>query len=98
MNILWSAAISHCLAERQAPDELLTVETLAAYVRAGDLACPSGHQPYPEFSVFQGPVCVNGHQFEPEVKRPFRARRGERKLAGLYRATGFTNLIYGLNR
>jgi hypothetical protein len=93
MEMLYSAAISSCLEQKLKPDELLSIEQLAVYVRPPDIACPSGHVPYPEFSVPQGPTCSNGHEFEPGVKRPLRTSSSNRKVAGLYLANGLTNLI-----
>jgi hypothetical protein len=93
MEMLYSAAVSSCLEQKLRPDELLSIEKLAAYVRPSDIVCPSGHVPYPAFSVLQGPTCPNGHQFEPGVKRPLRTSSSDRKVAGLYLSNGLTNLI-----
>jgi hypothetical protein len=95
MEGLYSAAVSVCLEQRFRPDESLTVDRLAPYVRPADLSCPSSHTRYPAFSVIEGPKCPSGHEFEPGVPRPLRTASSNRKVAGLYLATGFTNLVDG---
>ena len=93
MEMLYSAAVSVCLEQRLKPDELLTIDRLAPYVSPSELVCPRSHAPYPAFSVLEGPKCPSGHEFEPAVLRPLRTSSSNRKLAGLYLATGFTNLV-----
>ena len=89
----YSAGVSYCLEQRLQPDAVLSVEKLAVYVRPQDVICPCGPKPYPSFAVLEGPICPYGHRFLPGVARPIRVPASNLKLAGLYRATGFTNLI-----
>jgi hypothetical protein len=93
MQMLYSAAVSVCLEQRLRPDETLSIDRLAPYLRPSDLACPASHAPYPAFTVLDGPRCPGGHEFEPGVPRPLRIPASNRKVAGLYLATGFTNLV-----
>ena len=93
MGMFYSAAVSVCLEQKLRPDELLTVDRLAPYLRPSHLTCPSSHAPYVGFSVLEGPKCPSGHEFEPGVARPLRTSSSNRKVAGLYLATGFTNLV-----
>ncbi|MFC1462846.1 hypothetical protein ACFLQU_04490 [Verrucomicrobiota bacterium] len=77
------------------PSVVLDLDGPSAYVAFREKAavCPSSKKYYPPFSVLHGPVCPGEHKFAPGVERPFRAHTEDRKLAGLYRAFGFTNLI-----
>jgi hypothetical protein len=93
MQRLYSAAVSVCLEQRLRPDETLSIDRLAPYLRPSDLVCPASHTSYSSFSVLDGPKCPSGHEFEPGVPRPLRIPASNRKVAGLYLATGFTNLI-----
>ena len=97
MRQLYGAAVSYCLEQRLSPEVVLSRETLALYVKSDKNGtaptCPSGRFPYPSFSVLNGPLCLNGHELEPGLQRPIRAEASNGKLAGLYRASGFTNLI-----
>jgi hypothetical protein len=70
----------------------VSVATLRPYLK-GDIQCPAGRVEYPPFVVLQGPICPNGHQFAAGDPRPLCASPGDVKLAGLYRAFGFTNLV-----
>ncbi len=88
------AAVSYCLMERLSPTSILSVATLSPYLKSG-IMCPSGRSGYQPFSVINGPACPNGHELFPGVQRPLRAASSNRKVAGLYRAFGFTNLIDG---
>ena len=78
--------------ERLGPTSTLSVATLSPYLRSG-IRCPEGQTGYPPFVVLNGPVCPNGHKFEPGKARPLRANYADRKLGGLYREFGFTNLL-----
>ena len=91
----WTAAAeSYCLAEHHGPAERIRLEVLATYVKNGmkQAICPSGGKPYAAFTVANGPVCPNGHSMEPGMTRQFRAPT-ESKLAGVYEAAGWSNLI-----
>jgi len=92
MRQLYGAAVSYCLVERLSPTSVLSVSTLSPYLKSGTV-CPAGQSAYPPFSVLNGPICPNGHEFEPGLSRPIRAASYDRKLAGVYLAHGFTNLI-----
>jgi hypothetical protein len=93
MGMLYSAAVSYCLEQNLSPSEVLPMDKLAAFVKDSNTACPLARVPYPAFSVLQGPVCPNGHPFEPGRHRPLKIASTNSKVAGLYRAHGFTNLI-----
>lgn len=93
MEVLYSAAVSVCLEQRLRPDESLSIDRLAPYLMPRFLTCPESHARYPAFSVLDGPKCPNGHEYAPGEKRPLRTSSSNRKVAGLYLATGFTNLI-----
>jgi hypothetical protein len=93
MEMLYSAAVSVCLEQRLRPDESLTIDRLAPYLLRRFLRCPESHARYPVFSVLDGPKCPSGHECEPGVPRPLRIPASNRKVAGLFLATGFTNLI-----
>jgi len=93
MNMLYSAAVSHCLESSQSPDTVLKFDDVAKYVRPTDRYCPDGETPYASFSVLQGPVCPHGHQFAPREARPLKTTTANAKVASLYAAFGFTNLI-----
>ena len=93
MGILESAAVSPCLEYRLNAKTMITMENLLPFLRPGQTNCPAGGEPYASFSVLYGPVCPNGHKFEPDISRPFRAPSANRKLGGLYIASGLTNLI-----
>jgi len=93
MERLYGAAVSYCVEQNLKPDCVLSVDRLLPFLRPADVECPDGHRPYPDFSVLQGPTCPNGHQFAPGVTRPLRASAANSNLAGLYRASGLTNLI-----
>jgi hypothetical protein len=92
MRQLHGAAVSYCLMERLSPTSVLSVATLSPYLKSG-IICPAGQSGYAPFSVLNGPVCPNGHAFEPGVPRPFRAPSTNDKVGGLYLEFGFTNLI-----
>jgi len=95
MRQLDGAAVSYCLMERLSPTSVLSVATLSPYLKSGT-ACPAGRSGYAPFSVFNGPVCPNGHEYYPDVPRPRRASYSKTdKLGGLYREFGFTNLLDG---
>src|SRR5258705_6959713 len=72
MRQLDGAAVSYCLMDRLSPTSILSVTTLSPYLKSGTI-CPAGRSGYAPFSVLNGPVCPNGHAFEPGVPRPFRA-------------------------
>jgi hypothetical protein len=93
MRMLYSAAVSYCLEQSLAPDKTLSVQSLAAYLRPGGTVCPTRGARYPDFSVVNGPICPKGHRFLPGEPRPLRTASSNFKLAGLYRAYGYTNLI-----
>jgi hypothetical protein len=93
MEFLYSAAVSVCLEQKLRPDELLTIDRLAPYLRPSVLTCPSSHASYAAFSVLEGPTCPTGHKYAPGEKRPLRTSSSNRKVAGLYLANGFTNLV-----
>ena len=93
MRQLDSAAIQYCLEQRLSPTSVLSFATLSPYLKA-DTRCPSGQSDYAPFTVFNGPVCPNGHPYEPGVPRPRRATYAEGDLLGaLYKEFGFTNLL-----
>jgi hypothetical protein len=93
MRQLDSAAIQYCLEQRLSPTSVLSFATLSPYLKA-DTRCPSGQSDYAPFTVFNGPVCPNGHPYEPGVPRPRRATYAEADLLGaLYKEFGFTNLL-----
>jgi hypothetical protein len=94
MRQLDGAAVSFCLEQRLSPTSVLSVATLSPYLRSGTI-CPGGRSDYPSFSVLNGPVCPNGHPFLEGLPRPLRAASSDYKVAGLYLANGFTNLIDG---
>ncbi len=98
MNQLYSAAVSVCLEQRLKPDQVINMSVLSAYVRPTDLVCSAGKIPYSSFSVLQGPACPNGHKFEPGAARPLRVPSSNFKVASLYEAHGFTNLIDYVNQ
>lgn len=88
-----SAAIQYCLEQRLNPTSALSVATLSPYLRP-NTRCPSGQSDYAPFTVFNGPLCPNGHPYEPGVPRPRRATYAEKDLLGaLYKEFGFTNLL-----
>jgi hypothetical protein len=88
-----SAVIQYCLEQRLSPTNVLSVAAVAHYLKP-DMRCPSGPSDYAPFTVFNGPVCPNGHPYEPGVPRPRRATYGEHDLLGiLYKEFGFTNLL-----
>jgi hypothetical protein len=72
MEEVYGAAVSYCLEHKLNPDSVITLGQLAPYLRPGDLECPLGHQPYPAFSVREGPKCPYGHRFAPGALRPLR--------------------------
>ena len=87
------AAIQYCLEQRLSPTNALSLATLSPYLRRGT-KCASGQSDYAPFTVFNGPVCPNGHPYEPGVPRPRRATYAEHDLLGaVYRQFGFTNLL-----
>jgi len=92
MRQLYGASVSYCLEHRLSPESVLSLESLSPFLK-GPVICPNGHSAYAPFSVLNGPVCPNGHELEPGLKRPIRTASCNRKVAGLYRAYGFTNLI-----
>src|SRR5690348_15744201 len=61
-----SAAIQYCLEQRLSPTNALSLATLSPYLRHGT-KCASGQFDYAPFTVFNGPVCPNGHPYEPGV-------------------------------
>lgn len=93
MRISWSGAVQHCFANRISPDKVLNVNEFSSSIGTRWLVCPAGKEPYAPFSVFQGPVCPNGHQFAPGVQRPIKAHVGDGPFSALYKEFGFTNLI-----
>jgi hypothetical protein len=93
MESLYSAAVSHSLAEKLSADSLQSVDTLSQYLNTGSTRCPSGTAFYASFTVLQGPVCPNGHVYAPGVERPLKTTTANRKVAGLYLASGYTNLV-----
>jgi len=93
MRQIASAGIQYCLEQRLSPTNLLSFATLSPYLKR-DARCLSGQSDYAPFTVFNGPICPNGHPYEPGVPRPRRATYAEHDLLGiLYRAYGFTNLL-----
>jgi hypothetical protein len=91
--MMWDAAAeSYCLETGRGPFETLDMKQMGTYMKSNVDTCPSGKQPYAPFTVAYGPVCPNGHPFLPNLRRPFRAKPGE-KLAVIYRYSGWTNLI-----
>src|SRR2546426_1592027 len=85
MRQIYGAAVSYCLMEQLSPTSDLSVATLSPYLKSG-IICPAGRSGYPPFSVLNGPVCPNGHEFEPGIRRPIRTGSSEGKLAALYHA------------
>lgn len=93
MSQVDSAGIQYCLEQRLNPTSALSFATLSPYLRAST-RCPSGQSDYAPFTVFNGPVCPNGHPYEQGVPRPRRATYAETDLLGaLYKEFGFTNLL-----
>jgi hypothetical protein len=91
-----SAGIQYCLEQRLSPTNALSIATLSPYLKR-DARCPSGQSDYAPFTAFNGPVCPNGHPYEPRVPRPRRATYAEHDLLGaVYRQFGFTNLLDGV--
>jgi hypothetical protein len=91
----WEAAAeSYCLERNYGPAKVLTLDELAGYVkdRTKTAVCPNGGREYAPFNVANGPVCPNGHNMVPGASRPFMTVSGS-KLAGIYEAAGWTNLI-----
>jgi hypothetical protein len=88
-----SAAIQYCLMQHLSPTSVLSVVTLSPYLLP-NTKCPSARSDYAPFTVFNGPVCPNGHPYELGVPRPRRATYAEHDLLGaLYKQFGFTNLL-----
>jgi hypothetical protein len=93
MRQLDSAGVQYCLEQRLNPTSVLSLATLSPYLKH-DTKCPSGQGDYASFTVFNGPVCPNGHPYEPGVPRPRRATYAQGDLLGaLYQEFGFTNLL-----
>jgi hypothetical protein len=72
MEELYGADVSYCLEHKLNSDSVITLDQLASFMRPNDLECPLGHEPYPAFSVLQGPKCPYGHRFAPGARRPLR--------------------------
>jgi hypothetical protein len=88
-----SAGIQYCLEQHLSPTNVHSFATLSPYLKSGT-RCPSGESDYAPFTVFNGPVCPNGHFYEPGVPRPRRASNAEGDLLGaVYMQFGFTNLL-----
>ena len=96
MRWWYSAALSYSLEQNICSNRTFTLEELLPFVgRPGHdpRLCPSGKVPYAPFTVPNGPVCPKGHDMFPGEARPLKIDSTNKKVTGVYRMLGLTNLI-----